>query len=368
MSWLILQGDARRIPLRDNSVDAIVTDPPGGIFFMSKSWDENRGGRKQWVAYMTECFVEILRVCKPGAHAFVWAFPRTSHWTATALEDAGWQIREKFYHLFGSGFPKNLDVSKQLDKAAGAKREVVGKRTDRAAKPKLDIRGGKLLGEDRPTIDLSDITAPATESAKLWQGWGTATKPAAEEWILARKPLSESSVAANVLKWGTGALNIDGGRIDTGESTRRPMGQLTSKGLPGGGFGAPERRGNRPIVGDGGSDMGRWPSNVLLDEEAAELLDEQSGKLTSGAWNGKRNGDKFRTAYGEFKGTEYEFERPSSIGGASRFFYTAKASRSERGTEEIIDSGTSKLKLRTDLTLEQQEFVLAELKKYGVRL
>lgn len=144
----------------DNSVDSLVTDPPAGIGFMSKAWDGDKGGREQWIAWMQEVMTEALRVMKPGAHGLVWALPRTSHWTGTALENAGFEVRDSIVHLFGSGFPKSRNIG---------------------------------------------------------EGRGTALKPAHETWILIRKPLGESTVAKNVLKHGTGALNIDASRIDNGD-------------------------------------------------------------------------------------------------------------------------------------------------------
>jgi len=142
--------------LPDNSVDAIVTDPPAGISFMGKDWDKDKGGRAAWVAWMESVARECLRVLKPGGHALVWAIPRTSHWTGMAWEDAGWEPRDKIYHCFGSGFPKSLN---------------------------------------------------------LGNGWGTALKPAVEEWWLFRKPISEANIAANVLRWGTGGVNVDECRV-----------------------------------------------------------------------------------------------------------------------------------------------------------
>src|SRR5690242_19577588 len=123
----ILHGDCLAVlrTLPDNSVDAIVTDPPAGISFMGKRWDSDHGGRQQWIQAFAAIYRECLRVLKPGGHALVWALPRTSHWTATALEDAGFEIRDRVSHFFGSGFPKSLDVSKSLDKQAGAKRDVI---------------------------------------------------------------------------------------------------------------------------------------------------------------------------------------------------------------------------------------------------
>lgn len=133
--------------IEENSIDSLVTDPPAGIGFMGKDWDHNKGGRDQWVSWISEIFKECNRVLKPGAHGLVWALPRTSHWTATALEDAGFEIRDVITHLFGSGFPKSLNISKAINKAA-------------------------------------------TNEAKQWQGWGTALKPSVERWLLIRKPLT----------------------------------------------------------------------------------------------------------------------------------------------------------------------------------
>ncbi|MGL4898614.1 MAG: DNA methyltransferase, partial [Shewanella sp.] len=109
-----------------DSVDALVTDPPAGISFMGKEWDSHKGGRDQWIAWLTEVMRECMRVLKPGAHGLVWAIPRTSHWTATALENAGFEVRDVITHHFGSGFPKSLDISKAIDKAAGAERKNLG--------------------------------------------------------------------------------------------------------------------------------------------------------------------------------------------------------------------------------------------------
>lgn len=204
-----------------DSIDSLVTDPPAGISFMGKDWDHHKGGRKEWCAWMEGVMRECYRVMKPGAHGLVWALPRTSHWTATALEDAGFEIRDCIYHLFGSGFPKSLDVSKAIDKAAGAQGEAFidkefvrrnpGKKRDGIDRKKeysgTEFKEGEVGGTR---------FKPATDAAKQWSGFGTALKPAVECWWLVRKPCSEKTVAANVLKWGTGALNIDGCRIDHG--------------------------------------------------------------------------------------------------------------------------------------------------------
>jgi len=190
----LMQGDCLEVMkgLADNSVDAIVTDPPAGIGFMSKEWDHDKGGREHWIAWMAEIAAECKRVLKPGGHALVWAIPRTSHWTATAWENAGLEVRDRIAHVFGSGFPKSLDISKALDKVAGK----LGTQSQGA-----NYAGGDYAPRDKTMrSDYGYKYTPATEAAAQWQGWGTALKPAMEDWWLLRKPISEKTVAANVLK------------------------------------------------------------------------------------------------------------------------------------------------------------------------
>src|SRR5258708_108834 len=299
----ILHGDAleRLRELPDNSVDAIVTDPPAGISFMGKDWDnfsgkpardsqpildaaprinrqstspfpyggDSRPGKAErdaFIAFMSAVMAEALRVLKPGGHALVWALPRTSHWTALALEDAGFEIRDCVYHLFGSGFPKSLDVSKAIDKMTGAQREVVETRQTkdirRNVKKDAEIgwttRQGKFSpGAPSQTMEYQE-TAPATPDAREWDGWGTALKPAVECWWLCRKPLSEPTVAKNVLKWGTGAINVDGCRVGNETRVNHAAGNK-----PGG------NSYNLSVVGmpqnaKSHATQGRWPANLVM--------------------------------------------------------------------------------------------------------
>lgn len=168
--------------LESNNLDSLITDPPAGISFMNKEWDHHKGGRGEWIKWMTAVMQECHRVLKPGAHGLVWALPRTSHWTATALEDAGFEIRDIITHLFGTGFPKSLDISKAIDKAAGAEREVTGiKQSFYDDADRTQPFGGYGnsafdFGNDVEGFNAAKQvqTEPATASAKQWQGWGTA--------------------------------------------------------------------------------------------------------------------------------------------------------------------------------------------------
>ena len=229
MKSALINGDSLEIlkKLPNNSFDSMVTDPPAGIAFMGKKWDKDKGGRKLWIAWLESIMTEAFRTLKPGAHILVWAIPRTSHWTATAIENAEFEIRDVVTHIFGSGFPKSQNISKAIDKQAGAKREVVGQ------KIRGDVQKAKISGvtmgaahANRNNKDIfgygvENITIPSTDDAKQWDGWGTALKPASEHWILARKPLSEKTIAANVLEHSTGGINIDASRIKAGQNDGR---------------------------------------------------------------------------------------------------------------------------------------------------
>ncbi|HHW90957.1 MAG TPA: site-specific DNA-methyltransferase, partial [Clostridiales bacterium] len=194
--------------LDDNSVDSIVTDPPYELGFMGKKWDSTG------VAYNVELWKECLRVLKPGGHLLAFGGTRTYHRMTCAIEDAGFEIRDCIQWLYGSGFPKSHDISKAIDKKLGAERKVI------ARKKKLQsygYEGNNVYGGDVDRGGIQEITAPATPEAQEWEGWGTHLKPANEPIVLARKPISEKTIADNVLKWGTGGINIDDCRIELQE-------------------------------------------------------------------------------------------------------------------------------------------------------
>ncbi len=330
----IVTGDCLEVmkSMPDNCVDAVVTDPPAGIAFMGKEWDKAHGGRDGWIENMAKLAAEALRVAKPGARALVWALPRTSHWTATAWENAGWEVRDRLAHLFGQGFPKSLDVSKAIDKAAGAEREVTGQSASGTT------AGMQLLGPSGIRGGQFDITAPTTDAAKEWEGWGTALKPACEDWWLLRKPLSEKTVAANVLKWGTGALNIDGCRIETADTYEYPNG-------PGGKSHHYSSKKRSSEVRPNPTAMhtkGRWPANVIHDgsEEVVGLFPVTK----SGKPGVMRKGRNDSAAYGaESRPPGTPMTGIGDSGSAARFFYVAKAAQKERWIRLTCNCQTVKL-------------------------
>lgn len=318
---MILHGDSLEIlkTLKPNSVDAIVTDPPYGLSFMGKKWDYDVPSIDMWR--------EVFRVLKPGAHLLSFGGTRTYHRLASAIEDAGFEIRDQLQWIYGSGFPKSQNVGLAIDKQAG----VIGNRGHgfNAAGQGISLNQNKELRSDHPDYKLPEHI---TDEAKQWQGWGTALKPANEPIVLARKPLSEKTVAKNVLRWGTGALNIDGSRI----------GMLEAKT-----YSAPDIRGNkfnsdvsekeRHIIHS--KAQGRWPANLILDESAAEMLDEQSGVLGSG---GNKSNCKTSELH-QWTGTDNVRIKDGGQG-ASRFFYVAKASKRERnaGLEGMPEKESTK--------------------------
>ena len=261
----------------DESVAAVVTDPPYGLAFMNKHWDYDVPSVELWR--------EVLRVLKPGGHVLSFGGTRTYHRMVVNIEDAGFEIRDQLQWIYGSGFPKSHDVSKRIDKAAGVEREVIGTKTEHNIKGSGENSRLQTSSGNRETIELN-ITAPSTEAAKQWQGWGTALKPANEPIVLARKPLI-GTVAENVQTFGTGALNIDVSRIATTDKLQKLNGSFSFSGS-----GGANETGKKIEFVEAG--LGRWPANVLFDEDAAAVLDAQQAEV-------------------------------------SRFFYVAKASKRERG-------------------------------------
>jgi DNA modification methylase len=398
MTYRILHGNNLDIlpNLADNSIDSIVTDPPYELGFMGKKWDSSG------IAYSVELWQQCLRVLKPGGHLLSFGGTRTYHRVAVAIEDAGFELRDSIAWLYGSGFPKSLDVSKAIDKLNGKPRPTKEFRDFlRAGKASVGLTSDQIDKElgftsamfsphyvgDNPQIEYPtkekykklkellklndsfdylidwaeaerevigqksgvkapgfagdrysdngglavevDITAPSTSEAQTWQGWGTALKPAFEPVIVARKPI-EGTVANNVLKWGTGGLNIDGLRIGRQDGDNSSAGNRTAT------FGTQDT--NSGGDGSGGwtqNDSGRWPANIILDPYTAELLDEQSGHRQAGAFPKRAD----RTTNQIFKYGLQERDKRINLdsGGASRFFYVAKASKRDRneGLEEL---------------------------------
>ena len=270
--------------------------------------------------FIYQAFTEAIRVLKPGGYALVWAIPRTSHHTAMGLERAGFEIRDCLYYIFGSGFPKSLNIGKAVDKLQGNKREVVGKNKNyRPVSGKKGYLGESNFRQGESNFRQTDGMSISTKGNSPYEGWGTALKPAVECWWLCRKPLSEKTVAQNVLKWGVGGLNIDGGRIETDEMLGRKEGTPTENVYD---LGINKNKKNRFI--DNSTSIGRFPANIILDEEAGKMLDKQSGKSKS--INTKRN----RNTLGSFGMPNDLTPEYSDKGGASRFFYCAKPSKTER--------------------------------------
>jgi site-specific DNA-methyltransferase (adenine-specific) len=225
----------------DCSVDAVVTDPPYGLAFMGKRWDYDVPSVEVWA--------ECLRVLKPGGHLLAFAGTRTQHRMAVRIEDAGFEIRDMIAWVYGSGFPKSLDVSKAIDKAAGVEREVVGISSTMNQKDSVSLKASKAHPEFGDRIP---VTAPATPEAQQWAGWGTALKPALEPITMARKPLT-GTVAANVLEHGTGALNVDGCRVEGAGAMKWET--------PRGGIWATDSTATAALVPN---ELGRWPANLIL--------------------------------------------------------------------------------------------------------
>lgn len=313
--------------LPDNSIDALVTDPPAGISFMNLAFDHHKGGRDQWVAWLSEILIECKRVMKPGAIGFVWSLPRTQHWSALACEDAGFVIWDNVgvAHVQGGGFPKGQAIDLLVDKRLGKSgdREVLGENPH--ARPNSDGVYNRTMSGIKG--HSSNITAPVTPEAQQWDGWRTkALKPALEFWIAIQKPL-EGSCVDNVLNWGVGGVNIDACRVSVGRGS--------------------------------GSSSGRYPANFILQHSPSctetgcapecpcEILGGQSGVSFSGGGINK-HGLANSIRYGIYRGSD-EGDNAGGLGDtgtAARYFhqfdppfkYQSKASPRDRneGVDQLL--------------------------------
>ena len=311
--------------MESDSVDSIITDPPYSLKFMGKKWD--------YQLPSVEMFEEMLRVAKPGTIMLCFGGSRTFHRLACNIEDAGWRLTDTIMYMYGSGFPKSQNISKMMDKKAGKERKVVGKRKHPTLKDtsKIEEQANAAHGGNSWSREW-DITEPATPEAELWDGWGTALKPAFEPIIVAMKPL-DGTYVENALKYGVAGINIDGSRVgykdDADKASATPQGKCTSKEK--GAIGASPDAGRNLERTDfeRPEQKGRWPANVIMDFEAGQLLNEQSGDLTSGSLTGQpRTENKIYGSASNTLGNPRYHDGDS--GGASRFFYCAKASKAER--------------------------------------
>ena len=283
-------------------VDSIVTDPPYGLSFLGKAWDYEVPGVDIWQG--------ALSAAKPGAHLLAFAGTRTQHRMAVNIEDAGWDIRELCVWMHGSGHPKALNIGNAVDRLVGAEPTVVGKshsgKQDGSFKTHLGrFRGGEL-----------DVCVPSSEEGKKWQDWHTALKPAIEPITMARKPLSEKTVAANILKHGTGGLNIGACRVgvETGGWKGTPSSGMFS--FDGDNSGKP-----RPVTG-------RWPANLMHDGSPEVVALFPRTGPSNGKVRNNKGGQSLARSGRDAPTTSYGHE---DLGGsAARYFYCAKASRAER--------------------------------------
>ena len=341
--------------LDDNSIDAVVCDPPYGlsntkpqqVADVLKAWvtgdtvsvPAKRGGfmGKDWDSFVPPPAVweECMRVLKPGGHMAVFAGARTQDLMGLSIRLAGFEIRDTLGWVYGSGFPKSHSIGKAIDKKLGKEREVIGEVDMRGAydgigRVSVGNTGASHVARGGAT---TEITAPATPEAQRWDGWGTALKPAIEPIILARKPL-DGTVANNVLAHGVGGLNIDACRVSHDEPekhAKRVAPKFSGTAYNGGKIGGKNNSLSSPAP------AGRFPANVLLDEHAAKEMDEQSGVLKSGGGNkGPRSSSWFTS-----NSPNVDDVRNPDSGGASRFFpvfkYQAKAPKKERPVIERED-------------------------------
>ena len=335
----LLHGDCRDVlrTLADNSIDSIVTDPPYELGFMGKSWDASG------IAYDITVWQECLRVLKPGGHMLAFSGSRTYHRMACAIEDAGFQIRDQIMWVYGSGFPKSLNISKSIEGLLTtgsanktAFKHLAGEQVDRGdwgiAKQQFTHGQRDTNYDETASATRLGKLEPTTDEAKEWNGWGTALKPAHEPIVLARKPL-DGTVANNVLKHGVGGINIDGCRVahqsEADRASTTPQGKVTSN----------KMAGSAPDVDDAGrvdvdrpdTALGRFPANFIHDgsDEVLELFPDSKGMATqkSGSNIKVYGGNSLYESSTTFPDVRQGF---NDNGSAARFFYCAKASKKDR--------------------------------------
>jgi len=333
----IYTGDCfEKLPaLDENSVHAIVTDPPYGLAFMGRSWDDFEP--KEYQAWCEKWATECLRVLKPGGHLLAFSGNRTHHRLMSGIEDAGYEIRDTITWHYGSGFPKALDVSKSIDKQADADREVI-RTEDKSSKNGRTMNNG-LDRKDRDTLDGEyEVTKPATEQAEQWDGFKSTLKPATEFVCIARSPIAEDTIAENVVAHGTGALNIDACRISAGQEYEYETDVPISTENSNDGWTRDAHQG----IERSSHTEGRYPSNVVFDARQADVLDDEVGELSSGKLTAEMNNNAdstpFERTHGEFERRAQKKDYEQNSGGPSRYFYTSKASKAERTLDGKIDN------------------------------
>jgi site-specific DNA-methyltransferase (adenine-specific) len=346
MQTNLFNGDCKKVlkSISDNSIDSIVTDPPYELGFMGKSWDASG------IAYDVEMWQECLRVLKPGGHLLSFGGSRTYHRMACAIEDAGFQIRDQIMWVYGSGFPKSLNISKSIDKAAGVSVKV-GKAFKVAGEyGNRDLRDPETQGVSRDEMRHFATTAEAKE----WDGWGTALKPAHEPIVLARKPL-DGTVANNVLKHGVGGINIDGCRVGANGDN-----------LDGGKKGGTDNEVFSKGLGESsGRSMkldGRFPANFIHDgsDEVLTLFPNSTSKA------GGKSGTNANPMSWIDENKDRERGGHDDSGSAARFFYCAKASKKDRneGLDQFPEVSVGSLNMRTDSHAERNGETTAPAKNH----
>jgi len=296
--------------LSDNSIDACITDPPYELGFMGKKWD------KTGIAYQASLWQEVLRVLKPGGHLLSFGGSRTYHRMACAIEDAGFEIRDCIMWVYGSGFPKSLNIGKAVDKLQGNERKKVG--SGKSGKPESHTSSLNMSQVEHNTFGGEfNVTKGTSE----WEGWGTALKPAHEPIVLARKPLSEKTVAKNVLKWGTGGINIDGCRVALDGSEN--MNAVQKGNIYGSGdiYGKAEQKHTTQTY----KPEGRFPANFIHDG-SQQVMDLFPNVKTGSIKPHKQKQDPNILYAPKYINATFS----GDSGSAARFFYCAKASKKER--------------------------------------